>query len=329
MKFPCPRCKRNYDSNDGLAAHLLAPSEEMCQVRDKADEESDGDPEAGISDSTVEILNERKQNTKIDSWNALWKKLFPLDAHPKDHYFVPPVELDEVKEDFDGSWDRLRADLQAELGAASAHILDSVADRCQEHIRGVLEQSQDRVGECRQTHKRRRQESKVSMPSQGEPGAVDALGRHTYARLPGGSSNASNVSASPVDEPPETIDSGMWSQSMGPMPTPMSTRNYGSLAIPAPQPAGITVPGPVAPFHGTYSIGMRNESPKGQSPDQLDSAKVLDTPAVSASMEHFFVPSGTTEFDAYNLELANQYNGANGYDAYSHFPGMPYGNGSG
>jgi len=59
------------------------------------------DPEDGISNAVETILNGRKNNHKVDTWEGLWRTLFPRDEEVKDYTFAPPIELDEVQNEFE------------------------------------------------------------------------------------------------------------------------------------------------------------------------------------------------------------------------------------
>jgi hypothetical protein len=78
-RFTCPRCKVKIESQEALNNHLLWPK--ICDIRENGqDDASDEDPEDGISPEVFHLLNERKQNSKVDTWRALWNKLFPRDV---------------------------------------------------------------------------------------------------------------------------------------------------------------------------------------------------------------------------------------------------------
>lgn len=63
-------------SQQALQLHLSAPKEEICAFKELP---PSGDPEDGIDARVEDLLNGRRANTKVDSWEILWKTLFPDD----------------------------------------------------------------------------------------------------------------------------------------------------------------------------------------------------------------------------------------------------------
>ncbi|ROW10762.1 hypothetical protein VPNG_05045 [Cytospora leucostoma] len=110
----CPRCNACFPNIAAVNAHLNVPKDEMCESRSNADlhhlnvpqdevygsrinANLHGDPEDGITETTIQVLAARKNVDKIDSFGALWALLFPEDGNgaPSEKY-EPPIELDEV-----------------------------------------------------------------------------------------------------------------------------------------------------------------------------------------------------------------------------------------
>jgi hypothetical protein len=93
--FDCPRCKRNMGTKKTLQEHLTVDNDKICSFQETP---SSQDPEDGISAKIEDILNGRRSNSKVDTWEILWQTLFPNDPRESipDPVFVPPVELDEV-----------------------------------------------------------------------------------------------------------------------------------------------------------------------------------------------------------------------------------------
>ncbi|KXX75240.1 hypothetical protein MMYC01_208426 [Madurella mycetomatis] len=112
--FACPRCKRDMASKEALDGHLAVDRDQICTFRKGP---TSADPEDGINSRTEDVLNDRKADSKIDSWEGLWKTLFPQDGVIPASYFVPPTELDEVYNEFKTEFclDQLRQRIQEGL----------------------------------------------------------------------------------------------------------------------------------------------------------------------------------------------------------------------
>ncbi|KAI1839793.1 hypothetical protein JX266_013999 [Neoarthrinium moseri] len=74
---------------------MQAPPDQTCSIVDCQFLE---DPEDGTTDEADMLLTERKSGLKVDSWETLWKVLFPNDTHISSPEFVNPmvVEVFEV-----------------------------------------------------------------------------------------------------------------------------------------------------------------------------------------------------------------------------------------
>lgn len=57
-----------------VGQHLAVSEEEICTYR-----RCNPNPEDGITPEIQKCLNERKSDGKIDSWEGLWRCLFPDD----------------------------------------------------------------------------------------------------------------------------------------------------------------------------------------------------------------------------------------------------------
>jgi hypothetical protein len=60
-----------------LNDHLAVDRDQICSVQQA---HHTGDPEDGITAQVEELLNERKAEVKVDTWQSLWKTLFPEDT---------------------------------------------------------------------------------------------------------------------------------------------------------------------------------------------------------------------------------------------------------
>ncbi len=63
-------------SQAALDAHISVERERICNPHRVS---SSADPEDGITSGMEEALNGRKADRKIDSWDSLWRLLFPAD----------------------------------------------------------------------------------------------------------------------------------------------------------------------------------------------------------------------------------------------------------
>lgn len=63
-------------SQAALDAHTSVERERICNPQRVS---SSADPEDGITSGMEEALNGRKADRKIDSWESLWRLLFPAD----------------------------------------------------------------------------------------------------------------------------------------------------------------------------------------------------------------------------------------------------------
>ena len=71
----CVRCQRCFQTSADYREHLLQAN--FCAIRSSQGELQD--PEDGLSAEMYESLTKRGKSEKIDTWDALWRFLFPLD----------------------------------------------------------------------------------------------------------------------------------------------------------------------------------------------------------------------------------------------------------
>ncbi|KAK0736089.1 hypothetical protein B0T21DRAFT_383731 [Apiosordaria backusii] len=258
--FMCPRCKEDMGSHVDLLAHSAVEIQCMCEVRDVP---SSLDPEDGITPQVEEILNGRKANSKVDSWDTLWEVLFGTEQAIPDHNFVPPTELEEVHAEFrkPASCDELRRRLAAEfplhdtellLGLFSEHV-DSVVDACRSRTSQMS-------GRPRRTRNQGPRQPTASPQRTRRPSYTASIHRiHSRDTL---GSNGQSGGASSTHGTPINNDSSWPSPNQPLMPYAPSPGGYGQAVSPgglsdsnvpplataqAPrrQP-GITVPAPTA-----------------------------------------------------------------------------------
>ncbi|KAK3314497.1 hypothetical protein B0H66DRAFT_535412 [Apodospora peruviana] len=135
--FACPRCKQDMTTKEGLDNHLAVPNDQICTSQESP---ASHNPEDGITGRIEDVLNGRKANTKVDTWEVLWTTLFPED-HVRDipkPDFVPPVELDEVYVRFDSPL--FRQELKTRISAEETErdAGQSSHQELEEHINRVV-----------------------------------------------------------------------------------------------------------------------------------------------------------------------------------------------
>lgn len=172
MPHVCPRCGINQGSRDLLTSHLQ--QEYICEVRRQT---QSNDPEDGITQEVEDKLNERKSNIKIDTWPSLWRALFPCDDDHLSSDFVPPVELDEVRNEFDLTRDDLKNRVLLECKSVSelseeaqVYVADHMEHACWDHIMSVLWTSRLHADYNSERHHKRRRSQKSNLIVQSSPG---------------------------------------------------------------------------------------------------------------------------------------------------------------
>lgn len=64
-------------TKEAVDNHLAVANDRICSFQQVP---SSADPEDGITSRIEDTLNGRKADGKIDSWESLWRLLFPKDA---------------------------------------------------------------------------------------------------------------------------------------------------------------------------------------------------------------------------------------------------------
>ncbi|KAG8161105.1 hypothetical protein KVR01_009369 [Diaporthe batatas] len=90
----CARCRRYFPTEDDITRHLRQTP--VCEIRSGRDEFQD--PEDGITRQKLCALMTRGKGQKVDTWDAVWKLLFPADHSVPGPHYEEPVELEEVQE---------------------------------------------------------------------------------------------------------------------------------------------------------------------------------------------------------------------------------------
>jgi hypothetical protein len=121
-------------AKEALQVHLAVSNDSICTFQETPLSQN---PEDGINAKIEDLLNGRRANSKVDTWEILWQTLFPEDPREAipDPTFVPPIELDEVHADFRTlNW---RDDLRRRISQEELSASESDQD-VQEHIERVV-----------------------------------------------------------------------------------------------------------------------------------------------------------------------------------------------
>jgi len=73
-------------NKEGLENHLHVPNSMICTPQEAPPVQN---PEDGITSRIEDVLNGRKANTKVDTWEVLWPTLFPEDTAIPDSRALP------------------------------------------------------------------------------------------------------------------------------------------------------------------------------------------------------------------------------------------------
>lgn len=170
----CPRCGADQGSRERLLTHLQLPPDLMCLVQNEA---QSSDPEEGITQEVEELLNERKSNVRVNTWPSLWRALFGRDDDVLAPDFVPPVEWDEVKHEFEFTRDDLKNRVQLETMTikelrpeAQAYVADHMDHTCWDYISSVLSATRLQADYSSEKHHKRRRSQRLSAAVQSSPG---------------------------------------------------------------------------------------------------------------------------------------------------------------
>jgi len=208
--FDCPRCKRNIGAKEALQEHLAVSNDRICSFQETP---SSQDPEDGINAKIEDLLNGRRANSKVDTWDILWHTLFPSDPENAipDPAFVPPVEMDEVHADF--RIHSCREDLrnrisEEELSAAtgSGQDVDEHVNRmveiCEEYIEEVFRTCrQYKIGNLQCQMRRKRVQKPKAQRGPSDPTRLAIPTTNPSQVGFAGTSDDNPNSASPLDTP--------------------------------------------------------------------------------------------------------------------------------
>ncbi|TDZ19225.1 hypothetical protein Cob_v007788 [Colletotrichum orbiculare MAFF 240422] len=119
----CSRCQEPFETVAARDAHLRVPPDQICPLRDAvSNRDTIDDPEDGVTAEVVNRLRDRRSKFGVNTWDAVWAALFPDDRAPKSEDFEPIIEIDEVREAFEGNAHECASALQT---VSSGMILDT------------------------------------------------------------------------------------------------------------------------------------------------------------------------------------------------------------
>ncbi|KAK0651070.1 hypothetical protein B0T16DRAFT_453575 [Cercophora newfieldiana] len=213
--FDCPRCKRNMGAKEALLKHLAVDNDNICTFQETP---SSQNPEDGINAKIEDLLNGRRANSKVDTWDILWQTLFPDDPREAipDPGFVPPVELDEV---YDFHAHRYREELrrricEEELSAAGSdqdvddHV-DKMFEICEEYIEEVFRACREcKIGNLPSQARRKRVQKPRAARGQKDPARLDIP--TTTAGQPGFAGTTDDPGSASSMDTPRSNQSSPW-----------------------------------------------------------------------------------------------------------------------
>lgn len=87
----CLRCLQTFESRTELSDHINQDPSQLCESQKPPVSVGRDDPENDIAPDIVDKLTQRKNSQKIDTWEALWKTLFPKDNAIGSSSTYPPA----------------------------------------------------------------------------------------------------------------------------------------------------------------------------------------------------------------------------------------------
>ncbi|KXH68860.1 hypothetical protein CSAL01_02522 [Colletotrichum salicis] len=126
--FQCPRCEDGFSEPNAFKQHLMLPREQICEP--KLDDDTGWiDPEDGLSSAKAQNLSEWIGNEALNSWDELWRWLFPLDRVVPKPVALPAVELPLVEQEVfaAGNMSNLKASLEERLRFLASQSADSAS----------------------------------------------------------------------------------------------------------------------------------------------------------------------------------------------------------
>lgn len=109
--YYCLRCKKGFPCETDLSEHLMVPVEQMCE----AVHVSSTSAEEGITEEMDRVLADQTRRIQVQTWEEIWRLLFPGDSAALDPEFQPVVEMVEMEQELDDSQAELKSDLSESL----------------------------------------------------------------------------------------------------------------------------------------------------------------------------------------------------------------------
>ena len=88
----CRRCKDQFDTETELEEHLLLPRDQICEVNPRTLD----DPEDGITDGIANILAARGATEETQTWEGIWRTLFPSDPEVPEPGVLRPLPAADI-----------------------------------------------------------------------------------------------------------------------------------------------------------------------------------------------------------------------------------------
>ena len=233
----------------------MLPLDQMCRPSSRP--QSD-DPEDGITEDMDKILAGRKANTKVQTWDQIWRLIFP-DVDIIAPVFEQVIEHFEVKRELNKNMATLRGAIQDELRQYIPDMGDFILFSLQKSIETAVEiYTATALRNCRN-----RVNAQVSSSSPTEK---------RQGRQPGGSARKSTARSSTVPEKAEQATVTATFRSIAPKP---STSETVSVASPPSEQAekGETM----SPAVSDEPLFMSNELPLRQFQTSFANSKTEDS----------------------------------------------------
>ncbi|KAK1751519.1 hypothetical protein QBC47DRAFT_391995 [Echria macrotheca] len=133
----CSRCKQCFPDDEARNEHNR--SQPPCAFRDTAPTEG-VDPDDGMSAHVVHRLNARTGKDRIQSWDVLWRLLFPQEPHIPSPYFEPPEETicSKIRKRFNDALPALELALEERLSDFTLDVRNVIMEVVRNHEHRVL-----------------------------------------------------------------------------------------------------------------------------------------------------------------------------------------------
>ncbi|KAK5659478.1 hypothetical protein OQA88_679 [Cercophora sp. LCS_1] len=93
LAFKCPRCHERFATDEQCKTHIKADIDKICAVKEENALSTSGEE---ATHHILRALSSRTRKLSVDSWEKLWRVLFPADTDVPDSSFEPLVDISEV-----------------------------------------------------------------------------------------------------------------------------------------------------------------------------------------------------------------------------------------